>query len=103
MIEFTAHELFILLTAFWRSTPRDLGDLREMDRLLDRLEFTDDEKARMQWQDNGPMFEPTVTVHRELSDAERERALQIMDSQVPLFILAVRKDALSVIDKLGGE
>ena len=103
MIEFTAHEMFILLTAFWRSTPRDLGDLRDMDRLLDRLEFSADEKARMRWQDDGARFDPTVTVQRELSDAERERALQIMDAQVPLFILAVRKDALSVIDKLGGE
>jgi hypothetical protein len=109
-MEFTAMELFVMHTAIGNTVGANMADMMRRGRLLDLLEFTDEDKAAIGWRevtlDNGAevaLFDNTVILERILTgrQAEQMRAILASPDAVATVKARAHKTYEAALRKLG--
>lgn len=96
-MEFTAFELYVMHTGIGNTSGASMADARNRDRLLDALEFTDDEKAAIGWHevllDNGsyvPVFRDDAILERTFTEVQMARMRAILTSPDAVSMIKAR-------------
>ena len=95
-------------TAIANSAAASVGELVARGKLLDAMEFTDDEREAIGWRlaktENGdevPLFRADAVIARNLSEKQVARLRAIVIEMVPTFRVQVHDHVLSALGKLG--
>ena len=101
-MEFTALEVWIVRTAIAQSAAGSVAEMMARGRLLEMMEFTDEEKAAIGWTGgDAPLFDSAATITRPLTEKQAAKLRGILCEMIPAFRIQIHAHVESALRKLG--